>query len=227
MEQNNQKSLYHLMLEYAMERRIPKEEESPTPELGSSLSLFHSCLIDAELSHFENEDGPRLTALPPELHPTHISHFLVSFLPFNSVSKMDDINIILFDVYSFLSWLQKCGIEHGLESTDFQQAVRNLSTDQERCLKLSHMLDKETGKILDDPPEIMETLSGWFSVDKKDGSFVFLKSKYRPETIRLRLPEKILSLIESRDILDLVLGDTSDRWVLLEAGQVFPEYEPT
>ena len=44
------------------------------------------------------------------------------------------------------------------------------------------------------------------------------------ESFRLRLPEDIIPLVVLHDSLELVLGDTTESWVLIEAGQVFPEF---
>jgi len=97
---------------------------------------------------------------------------------------------------------------------------------QDRCLRLSHLLDNESGRTLQDPPEIIQTLNDVFSVIKIESEFVYLKASHHDETIRLRLPSHILSMMKLNDHLDLVLGDTAEKWVLLEAGQVFPQAPP-
>ncbi len=220
----NNPGLYELMDAYARQTGTAPDAESPTPNLGRSLSLLNACLIEAGLSRMD--DGrPQTSALPDQIHPEHLSRFVVAFLPFNSVTGKEETNQTLFDVFSFLKWMEKKGVAHGWQSVDFQQAVRDLSNDQERCLKLSHLMDEFTGQVLDDPPPIVDTVHGFFTVVKKEGSYLFLNFEGKSEAFRLRLSDPILSLARLRDRLDLVLGDSSDRWILLEAGQVFPEYE--
>ncbi|SVC38335.1 uncharacterized protein METZ01_LOCUS291189, partial [marine metagenome] len=44
-------TLYELMKEYASENPSPSNKENLTPELGGSLSLLHSSLIECDLSN--------------------------------------------------------------------------------------------------------------------------------------------------------------------------------
>ncbi len=220
----NNLDLYELMAAYARQTGAAPDAESLTPNLGHSLSLLNACLIEAGLGGMD--DGrPQTSALPEQIQPEHLSRFIVAFLPFNSVTGKEETNQTLFEVFSFLKWMEKKGVSHGWQSVDFQQAVRDLSKDQERCLKISHLMDEFTGQVLDDPPPIVDTVAGFFTVVKKEGSYLFLDFEGKREVFRLRLPDPILSLVRLRDRLDLVLGDSSDRWFLLDAGQVFPEYE--
>jgi p-aminobenzoyl-glutamate transporter AbgT len=87
------------------------------------------------------------------------------------------------------------------------------------------MLDNESGRVLNDPPGIHNTVTDFFSVKKIDGNFVSLKGRHQDEVVRLHLPSDILPLIELNDCLDLVLGNTSEKWVVLEAGQVYPQVD--
>ncbi len=218
-------SIYELMREYAVLNKLPPALESLTPELGNSLSLLHSCLVESGIEREEADGKPCVAAPPTEINSNHLSHFLVGFLPFNSITAKNDINNTLFEIYSFFRWLDKRGIPHGLANLDFNKAVKVLSSDQERCLRLSHLLDDETGRVLEDQLEIMDTVTDIFSVVKIEGEFAYLRGRKYVEPFRLRLPRHILCLLAPKDNLDLVLGDTSEKWVLLEAGQVFPDYE--
>jgi hypothetical protein len=60
-------------------------------------------------------------------------------------------------------------------------------------------------------------------VIKIDGNYIYLQGGQQEDPIRVRLPAEVMNLVRLNDNLDLVLGDTSERWVVLEAGQVFPE----
>jgi hypothetical protein len=216
-------SLYELMKDYAQSRGQRPASELPAGELGKSLALFHNCLIESGMEH-SGEMGNRIVTEGPEsLRPIHLSRFVVGFLPFNSVSTKAETNEILFDLYSFLHWLEKKDIQHGLAEVDFQKTVQALTDAQDRCLQLSHFLDDETGRILEEPPRIVETVNDVFSVIKIDGDYIYLQSRQQEDPIRVRLPAEIMNLVRLNDHLDLVLGDTSERWVVLEAGQVFPE----
>ncbi len=221
--ENSFMTLYELMNEYAIANPTPPEQESRTPELGMNLSLLHSSLIECDLENEEQGGAPRLTASPDDIEPSHLSHFIVAYLPFNSVTKKAEINHVLFEIYSFFDWLNKKNIPHGLAGTNISQLVKQLCTKQERCLKLSQLLDNESGRILKDPPEIQNTLNDTFSVEKIEGSFVSLKGRRHDDIVRLRLPPDALPLIKLNDCLDLILGDTSEKWVVLEAGQVYPQ----
>ena len=218
--------IYDLMKSYAKAAGIAPALEDPHPELGQSLSLFHSCLLESGLTFEEDDRGRRATASPTEIGPQHLSRFVVAHLPFNSVTEKSETNEVLFELYSFLRWLEKRDIRHGLIQIDFQKRVQDLTRAQDRCLQLSHFLDDETGKTLEEPPQIVQTVNDIFSVVKIDNGFVHLKGMNHDDPVRIRLPQEILKMVRLNDHLDLVLGDTSERWVILEAGQVFPDSEP-
>ena len=218
-------TLYELMNEYAQTNPGEPVSESRTPELGNSLSLLHSSLMECGLACEEQAGAPRLTAKPLDIKPSHLSHFIVAYLPFNSVTEKSAINHVLFDIYSFFTWLNKKDIAHGLARTNLSQLVKDLYSTQDRCLTLSHMLDNESGRVLNDPPGIHNTVTDFFSVKKIDGNFVSLKGRHQDEVVRLHLPSDILPLIQLNDCLDLVLGNTSEKWVVLEAGQVYPQVD--
>lgn len=215
---------FDLMTEYAETNGVPPDPEYPTPVLGKSLSLFHSCLVESDLESEEFGGKPRLTASPGDINPSHLSHFIVSFLPFNSVTSKNETNHVIFEVYSFLKWLEKRGISHGLAHINFQETVREMTSDQERCLQLSSLLDGESGKTLEDPPHIVNTIIDIFLVVKIQRNFIYLKGRKQDDVLRVRLPLEVLSLARVNDNLDLILGDTSEKWVILEAGQVYPLY---
>jgi len=213
------------MKNYAQSRGQHPATDLPAGELGKSLALFHNCLIESGMEH-SGEMGNRIvTAEPESIQPMHLSRFVVGFLPFNSVSTKAETNEILFDLFSFLRWLEKKDIHHGLAAIDFQKTVQELTSAQDRCLQLSHFLDDETGRVLEEPPRIVETINDVFMVTKIDGDYIYLQGGHQEDPIRVRLPGEIMNLVRLNDNLDLVLGDTSERWVVLEAGQVFPEYQ--
>ncbi len=218
-------NLYQLMRNYAQGRGLLPAPDLPAGELGKSLALFHNCLAEAGLSNSQKIGEAHVTAGPEEIVSSHLSRFVVGYLPFNSVSTKAETNEILFDLFSFLRWLDKESIPHGLSKIDFQQTIQELTRAQDRCLQLSHFLDDETGRVLEEPPRIVDTVNDLFLVIKIDRRFVFLQGQQHENPIRLRLPEEILDLVRLNDHLELILGDTSERWVVLEAGQVFPEYE--
>ncbi len=101
--------------------------------------------------------------------------------------------------------------------------MKDLFTTQERCLELSHLLDHESGQVLQEIPEIVDTLSDLFLVEKIEGNKVHLRGTVKNQTVSLRLTPAIMQLVKLNDCFDLVLGDTSERWVVLEAGKVFPD----
>ena len=218
-------NLYEWMKTYAGSHGVLPADNLPAAELGKSLALFHNCLIESGMQHSGEHADLTVTEGPESLQPMHLSRFVVGFLPFNSVSTKTEMNEILFDLFSFLRWLEKKDIHHGLADIDFQQTVQALTSAQDRCLQLSHFLDDETGRILKEPPRIIETINDVFLVIKIDGDYIYLQGRHQEEPIRVRLPNEIMNLVRLNDNLDLVLGDTSDRWVVLEAGQVFPQFQ--
>lgn len=218
-------NLYELMSQYARTRGLLPANELPAGELGKSLALFHNCLVESGMQHSGDLGHRTVTSGPESLQPMHLSRFVVGFLPFNSVSTKTETNEILFDLFSFLRWLEKKDIPHGLAEIDYQKTIKALTGAQDRCLQLSHFLDDETGRILEEPPRIVETINDVFLVIKIDGEYVHLQGQHQEDPIRVRLPNEVLELVRLHDHLDLVLGDTSERWVVLEAGQVFPEYQ--
>jgi hypothetical protein len=211
------------MKDYAQSRGQRPAEGLPAGELGKNLALFHNCLLESGMEYSGETSNRTVTAGPENLRSMHLSRFVVGFLPFNSVSTKTETNEILFDLYSFLRWLEKKDIQHGLADIDFQKTVQALTGAQDRCLQLSHFLDDETGRILEEPPRIVETINDIFSVTKIDGDYIYLQGGQQEDPVRVRLPAEALNLVRLNDNLDLVLGDTSERWVVLEAGQVFPE----
>jgi len=216
--------LYELMREFAVENRVPQEPSAPTPELGHSLSLFHTGLLESGLSSDGPEDNPLLTASPLDIDGICLSYFVVAFLPFSSISQQEEMNTILFDVYSFFKWMDKNGIEHGLEQHNLMEMIKELCSMQERCLKLSHLLDDESGRVLETNPDVVKTVNDVFTVMKIEKNTVILQGQNDNESFRLSLPSDIIPLVELQDSLELVLGDTAERWVLIEAGQVFPDF---
>jgi hypothetical protein len=215
-------NLYELMVDYAASHGLAQAPDMLTPELGASLSLFNASLIESGLDWEGSEEHPQVNASPKDIDLQQVSQFIVAFLPFNSVTEKSEVNEVLFEIFSFLKWLDKRDIAYGISGINVMALFKGLSARQERCLKLSHLLDEESGNVLKDPPEIHETVTDIFSVEKIDSDFVFLKGQDQPEIIRLRLPAHIVPLVEPNDFLDLVLGDTSYKWVLLEAGKVYP-----
>lgn len=216
--------LYELLREYAVETQVKREPSTSTPELGHSLSLFHASLLETGLSSEGPEDSPLLTAIPLDIDGVCLSYFVVAFLPFSSISKEDEMNTILFEVFSFFKWMDKNGIEHGLGQSDLMGMIKELCSMQERCLKLSHLLDSESGRVLETNPDIVKTVNDVFTVMKIENNIVTLEGQRDKEAFCLRLPGDIISLVELQDSLELVLGDTTESWVLIEAGQVFPDF---
>lgn len=219
-------SLYQLMYNYAHGRGQPPAPDLPAAELGKSLALFHNCLVESGMEFQENMGSRQISADPNQLKPVHLSRFVVGFLPFNSVSTKTETNEILFDLFSFLKWLERKDIAHGLAHIDFQKTVQALTHAQDRCLQLSHFLDDETGRVLEEPPRILSTINDMFRVTQIDGNTLYLQGDHQEDPVRVRLSGEIMNLVRLHDHLDLVLGDTSERWVVLEAGQVFPESVP-
>ena len=211
------------MNKYAAMNPSKPDQECLTPELGASLSLLHSSLIECDLENEEQGGTPRLTADPRDIGPLNLSHFIVAYLPFNSVTENSEINNVLFDIYSFFNWLDKNKISHGLTDTNIPDLFKQLCTKQERCLKLSQLLDNESGRTLKNPPNIQNTLNDTFSVEKIERNSVSLKGRRQNEIVQLNLPPDTIMLIQLNDCLDLILGDTSEKWVVLEAGQVYPQ----
>ena len=216
-------SLYQLMRNYAESRRLLPAPEMPAGELGKSLALFHNCLIESGMEHSGETSNRKVSAGPENLNHSHLSRFVVGFLPFNSVSTKTETNEILFDLFSFLRWLEQQDIGHGLADIDFQNTVQALTRAQDRCLQLSHFLDDETGRVLEEPPRIVDTINDVFQVVKIENDFVFLRGQKHEDPVRIHLPGEIMNLVRLNDHLDLVLGDTSEQWVVLEAGQVYPQ----
>ncbi len=215
--------LYELMKNYAQAQKVPFAADLPNPELGKSLSLFHTCLMESGLEYLDQSESRKVISPPMEIQLTHLSRFVVGFLPFNSVSTKSETNEILFDLYSFFRWLDKRDIEHGLRGADMEQIIFKLVESQGRCLQVSHFLDEETGRTLEDIGQVVETINDIFQVVKIDTDFIHIRGIHYEDPIRVRLPQKIVDLIRLNDNLDLVLGDTSEKWVILEAGQVYPE----
>ncbi|VAX32842.1 hypothetical protein MNBD_NITROSPINAE05-1009 [hydrothermal vent metagenome] len=216
--------LYELLREYAVEINVQQEPSSATPELGYSLSLFHTGLLESGLPADGPDDNPLLTASPQEIDGVCLSYFVVAFLPFSSISRDNEMNTILFDVYSFFKWMDKSEIEHGLGKRNLMGMIKELCSMQARCLKLSHLLDDESGRVLESNPDVVKTVNDVFTVMKIEKNMLTLEGQNDNESFRLRLPAEIIPLVELQDYLELVLGDTTESWVLIEAGQVFPDF---
>lgn len=214
-------TLYERMAEYALKHRATPAD-LPAGELGKSLALFHQSLVEAGLETDGPETQPRLTAKAADIAPFHLSHFIVAFLPFNSVTEKEEINPILFEVYSFLEWLAGEGDAPGLRGIKLDSLMRELSAEQPRCLKLSHLLDAEAQRVLEFPPPILATRATLFRVVKISGDHLHLQCPCEEDVYSLRLSENILQEVRPADHLDLVIGDAEDRWVILEASRVFP-----
>ncbi len=214
-------TLYERMAEYALNHRATPAD-LPAGELGKSLALFHQSLVEAGLEADGPENNPRLTATAADIAPFHLSHFIVAFLPFNSVSKMEEINPILFEVYSFIEWLAGKGDATGLGGINLDSLMRELSGEQPRCLKLSHLLDAEAQRVLEFPPAILATRATLFRVVKISRDHLHLQCPCEDDIYSLQLSASILKEVRQADHLDLVIGDAEDRWVILEASRVFP-----
>jgi hypothetical protein len=120
------------MNEYAAVNPPQSFRECSTPELGKNLSLLHSSLIECNLENEEQGGIPRLIASPIDIEPLHLSHFIVAYLPFNSVTENSEVNNVLFDIYSFFNWLDKKKIPHGLADMNIAKLLKQLYTKQER-----------------------------------------------------------------------------------------------
>jgi len=215
-------TIYQRMAEYARQHRVTPVEDLPAGELGKSLALFHQSLIETGLDADGTEENPRLTAMPEDISPLHLSYFVVAFLPFNAITEKSETNSTLFDVYSFCQWLRKTGAATGLEDRPVDGLIRELAAQQDRCLKLSHLLDAESERVLEFPPEIVSTRADLFRVTEIARGRVLLQSPRQEDTLTLRLSGATLEKMRPNDHLELVIGDTSERWVLLEASKVFP-----
>jgi hypothetical protein len=216
-------TIYELMNEYASANPSSFNKEDLTPELGENLSLFHSSLIECDLASEKQGGTPRLIADPSDIEPSHLSHFIVAYLPFSTITEKTEINHILFGIFSFFDWLDKKKIFHGLTDINISKLVKQLCEKQERCLKLNQLLDNESSRVLKDPPIIQSTINDVFLVKKIEGNFVSLKGRHQKKLLRLRLPPDTIKLIQLDDYLDLIVGDTSEKWVVLEAGQSYPK----
>ena len=82
--------------------------------------------------------------------------------------------------------------------------------------------DDETGRVLKEPPRIIETINDIFLVIKIDGDYIYLQGGHQEDPIRVRLPNEIMNLVRLNDNLDLVLA-LADRVFALENGAVFHE----
>ena len=216
-------NFYQWMCEYDQAAHPSHASGLPTKALGHSLGLFHTSLVEAGLEHEGPEKSPHLTAQPEDINTTHLSHFIVAFLPFNASTEKNEINPILFDVYAFFKWLDKKNVVHGMTGVAIDTLMKDLCATQERCLELSHLLDHESGQVLQEIPEIVDTLSDLFLVKKIEANLIHLQGTAKDQTVSLRLNPAIMQLVKLNDCIDLVLGDTSEKWVVLEAGKVFPD----
>ena len=214
--------IFELLKQYAQETNVPEDPDSPTPVLGFGLSLFHSCLVEAGLDTKEISGSPLVCARPEDIDFDCFSRFVVCYLPFKVGKDNYDTNEMLFEIFSFLKWMDKREISHGFSEIDFQKSVKGFMSQRERCRQLSSFIDEAAAKILEDPPNIINALHSVFEVDKTRRDFVHVSGDSLAEPIRFRLPDQAVKLIRENDRLDLTLGDTSEKWVILEGGDVFP-----
>ena len=215
--------VYDLLRQYAEENNILGDPNSSTPVLGFGLSLFHSCLIEAGLSAEEILDNLLVCAFPESIKPDCLSRFIVCYVPFKLGKGTYETNEILFEIYSFLKWMDKRKIPHGLSKIDFQKSVKEFMGQRERCRQLSSFIDASAAETLENPPNIIKALHCVFKVNQTKRGFVHVSGEELDEPIRFRLPDQAIKLIRTNDRLDLTLGDTSKKWVVLEGGDVFPE----
>jgi len=214
--------VYELLKQYAQETNVPEDPDSSTPALGFGLSLFHSCLVEAGLDAEEISGIPLVIARPEDIKPDCLSRFVVCYIPFKLGKESYETNEILFEIYSFLKWMDKREISHGLLGIDFQKSVKGFMGQRERCRQLSGFIDEAAAEILGDPPNIINALHCVFEVSKTKRDFIHVSGEDLEEPIRFRLPDRAVKLIRENDRLDLTLGDTSEKWVILEGGDVFP-----
>ncbi len=214
--------VYELLKQYAQETNVPEDPDSSTPVLGFGLSLFHSCLVEAGLDAEEISGNPLVCARPENIKYDCLSRFVVCYIPFKQGKESYETNEILFEIFSLLKWMDKREISHGLSKIDFQKSVKDLMGQRERCRQLSSFIDEAAAKILEDPPNIINALHCVLEVDKTRRDFVHVSGEDLSEPIRFRLPDQAIKLIRQNDRLDLTLGDTSEKWVILEGGDVFP-----
>jgi hypothetical protein len=214
--------VYELLKQYAQETNVPEDPDSSTPVLGFGLSLFHSCLVEAGLDAEEISGNPLVCARPENIKPDCLSRFVVCYIPFKQGKESYETNEILFEIFSLLKWMDKREISHGLSGIDFQKSVKDYMGQRERCRQLSGFIDEAAAKILEDPPNIINALHCVLEVEKTRRDFVHVSGEDLAESIRFRLPDQAIKLIRENDRLDLILGDTSEKWVILEGGDVFP-----
>ncbi len=214
--------VYELLKQYAQETNVPEDPDSSTPVLGFGLSLFHSCLVEAGLDAEEISGNPFVCARPENINSNCLSRFVVCYVPFKSGKETYETNEMLFEIFSFLKWMDKREISHGLSGDDFQLSVKEFMSQRERCRQLSGFIDEAAAKILEDPPNIINALHCVFEVSKTRRDFVHVSGDELAEPIRFRLPDQAIKLIRQNDRLDLTLGDTSEKWVILEGGDVYP-----
>jgi hypothetical protein len=214
--------VYELLKQYAQETNVPEDPDSSTPVLGFGLSLFHSCLVEAGLDAEEISGNPFVCARPENISADCLSRYVVCYVPFKSGKETYETNEMLFEIFSFLKWMDKREISHGLSGGDFQKSVKEFMSQRERCRQLGGFIDEAAAKILEDPPNIINALHCVFEVSKTRRDFVHVSAEELAEPIRFRLPDQAIKLIRQNDRLDLTLGDTSEKWVILEGGDVFP-----
>ncbi len=214
--------IYELLRQYAQETNVHEDPDSSTPVLGFGLSLFHSCLVEAGLDAEEISGNPLVCARPENIKPDCLSRFVVCYVPFKLGKETYETNEILFEIFSFLRWMDKREISHGLSEIDFQKSVKEFLGERERCRQLSGFIDEAAAEVLSDPPNIINALHCVFEVNQTKRDFVHVSGEDLDEPIRFRLPDQAVKLIRQNDRLDLTLGDTSEKWVVLEGGDVFP-----
>ena len=214
--------LYALLKAYAQEAKFSPDPSSPLPELGRSLSLFHSCLIEGGMNH-EPALGMDCVIDPPKaLTSSLLSRFIIGYLS-DSKKKSDSLDI-LFEVYSFISWMNRKNIPHGLSKIDFQKATREIMAQTDRCKKIGSRLDSLTEKALHDPPIFHNTWHDVFAVIRIQPGYISLHGQKGHEPVRLYLPADLIELIKIDDRMELTLASTIERWIIIEQNEVFPGY---
>tara|TARA_B100000686_G_scaffold347447_1_gene436168 strand:- start:1320 stop:1979 length:660 start_codon:yes stop_codon:yes gene_type:complete len=212
--------LYTLLRDYATETRAISDPRSLTPELGRALSLFHTCMIEGGMNKEPVLGTDHITDPPKALTPPLLSRFIIGYLS-NSDNKLENHDI-LFEIYSFISWMNKKRIPHGLEKIDFQKTTKEIMEQSERCHEISSLIDSLTEENLDDPPTLHETWHDVFSVMRILANSIYLHGQKGREPVRLYLPANLTKLIRKEDRMELTLASTVERWIIIEQTEIFP-----
>ena len=214
--------LYALLKDYSQEAKFSPDPNSPLSELGRSLSLFHSCLIEGGMNHEPALGIDCVIDSPKALTPSLLSRFIIGYL--SDFKKKSDALDILFEVYSFISWMNRKNIPHGLSKIDFQKATREILSQADRCRKIGSRLDFLTEKNLDDPPVFHNIWYDVFAVIRIQLTAISLHGQKGHQPVRLYLPADLIELIRMDDRMELTLASTIERWMVIEQSEVFPGY---